>query len=215
VYRLTADQLAALISTSEREGKTIERRFGEKNAAKVIDQIERSKTNDFWRVIYGLGIRHIGERGAQILARAFGSIEALEVASLEALQATSEIGPVLAASARSWLDEPRNRELVARLRTAGVRMEIPEAERVRADGPGPLTGRTYVITGTLASMSREEATAALERLGAKVTGSVSKKTTAVIVGEEAGSKADKARTLGVTTLDEAAFRALIGAEEPI
>jgi DNA ligase (NAD+) len=215
VYRLTADQLAALISTSEREGKTIERRFGEKNAAKVIDQIARSKTNDFWRVIYGLGIRHIGERGAQILARAFGSIEALEVASLEALQATSEIGPVLAASARSWLDEPRNRELVARLRTAGVRMEIPEAERVRADGPGPLTGRTYVITGTLASMSREEATAALERLGAKVTGSVSKKTTAVIVGEEAGSKADKARTLGVTTLDEAAFRALIGAEEPI
>jgi DNA ligase (NAD+) len=209
VYRLTADQLAALISTSEREGRTIERRFGEKNAAKVIEQIARSKTNDFWRVIYGLGIRHIGERGAQVLARAFGSMEALETASLEALQATSEIGPVLAASARSWLDEPRNRELVASLRNAGVRMEIPESERVQVAGPGPLTGRTYVITGTLASMSREEATGALERLGAKVTGSVSKKTTAVIVGEEAGSKADKARTLGVTTLDEAAFRALI------
>jgi DNA ligase (NAD+) len=209
VYRLTADQLAALISRSEREGRTIERRFGEKNAAKVIEQIARSKTNDFWRVIYGLGIRHIGERGAQVLARAFGSMEALETASLEALQATSEIGPVLAASARSWLDEPRNRELVASLRNAGVRMEIPESERVQVAGPGPLTGRTYVITGTLASMSREEATGALERLGAKVTGSVSKKTTAVIVGEEAGSKADKARTLGVTTLDEAAFRALI------
>jgi DNA ligase (NAD+) len=210
IYRLAADQLAGLISTSEREGKTIERRFGEKNAAKVIEQIARSRTNDLWRVIYGLGIRHIGERGAQILARAFGSIEALEAASLEALQATSEIGPVLAASARSWLDEPRNRELVARLRAAGVRMEIPESESVQSAGPGPLTGRTYVITGTLASMSREDATAALERLGAKVTGSVSKKTTAVIVGEEAGSKADKARTLGVTTLDEAAFRALLG-----
>jgi DNA ligase (NAD+) len=208
VYQLTADQLTSLTSTSEREGKSIERRFGAKNAAKVVEQIERSKTNDFWRVIYALGIRHIGERGAQVLARAFGSMEALEAASLEALQSTNEIGPVLAESARSWLDEPRNRALVSRLRSAGVRMEVPESERV-STGPGPLTGRTYVITGTLASMTREEATAALERLGAKVSGSVSKKTTAVIVGEEAGSKADKARTLGVTMLDEAAFKALI------
>ena len=136
-------------------------------------------------------------------------MDALEAAALEALQATNEIGPVLAASARSWLDEPRNRELVARLRAAGVRMEVPESERLHPAGPGPLTGRTYVITGTLASMSREEATAVLERLGAKVTSSVSKKTTAVIVGEEAGSKADKARTLGVPMLDESAFRDLI------
>jgi DNA ligase (NAD+) len=209
VYHLTADQLATLTSTSEREGKAIERRFGAKNAAKVIEQITRSKDNEFWRVIYGLGIRHIGERGAQVLARAFGSMASLEAASLEALQATSEIGPVLAASARSWLDEPRNRELVARLRGAGVRMEVPESERFHAAGPGPLTGRTYVITGTLGSMTREEATAALERRGAKVAGSVSKKTTAVIVGEEAGSKADKAKTLGVTMLDEAAFKELL------
>ncbi len=208
LYHLTPDQLATLTSTSEREGKAIERRFGAKNAAKVIEEITRSKSNDFWRVIYALGIRHIGERGAQVLARAFGSMEALEAASLEALQSTNEIGPVLAESARSWLDEPRNRELVSRLRAAGVRMEIPESERVSA-GPGPLAGRTYVITGTLASMTREEATAALERLGAKVTGSVSKKTTAVIVGEEAGSKADKARALGVSMLDEAALKALI------
>jgi DNA ligase (NAD+) len=210
VYHLTADQLASLTSTSEREGKAIERRFGTKNAAKVIEQIARSKDNDFWRLIYALGIRHIGERGAQVLARAFGSMESLETASLEALQSTSEIGPVLAASLRSWLDEPRNRELVVRLRAAGVRMEVPESERLHAAAPGPLTGRTYVVTGTLASMTREEATAALERLGAKVAGSVSKKTTAVIVGEEAGSKAEKARALGVPTLDEAVFRALIG-----
>jgi DNA ligase (NAD+) len=209
VYHLTGDQLANLTSTSEREGKAIERRFGVKNAAKVVEQIERSKSNDFWRLIYALGIRHIGERGAQVLARAFGSMEALEAASLEALQATHEIGPVLAASARSWLDEPRNRELVARLRAAGVRMEIPEAERQQASAPGRLTGRTYVITGTLASMTREEASAALERLGAKVAGSVSKKTTAVIVGAEAGSKADKAKALGVRMLDEAAFQALL------
>ncbi|HET7032427.1 MAG TPA: NAD-dependent DNA ligase LigA, partial [Casimicrobiaceae bacterium] len=132
LYHLTAGQLATLTSTSEREGKAIERRFGEKNAAKVVEQINRSKTNDFWRVIYALGIRHIGERGAQVLARAFGSMEALEAASLEALQSTNEIGPVLAESARSWLDEPRNRELVSRLRAAGVRMEVPEAERVSA-----------------------------------------------------------------------------------
>jgi DNA ligase (NAD+) len=212
VYHLGADQLAALTSTSEREGKQIERRFGTKNAAKVVEQIARSKTNELWRVIYGLGIRHIGERGAQVLARAWGSMDALEAASLEALQATNEIGPVLAASLRSWLDEPRNRELVSRLRTAGVRMEVPESERSQAAGPGPLTGRSYVITGTLASMSREHATAALERLGAKVTGSVSKKTTAVIAGDEAGSKADKAAALGIPILDEAAFQALIAAK---
>jgi DNA ligase (NAD+) len=208
LYHLTAEQLASLTSTSARDGKSIERRFGAKNAGKVVEEIARSKTNDFWRVIYALGIRHIGERGAQVLARAFGSMAALEAASLEALQATNEIGPVLAASARSWLDEPRNRELVSRLRAAGVRMEVPESERV-STGPGPLTGRTYVITGTLSSMTREEATAALERLGAKVAGSVSKKTTAVIVGEEAGSKADKARALGVTILDEAGFASLL------
>jgi DNA ligase (NAD+) len=209
VYHLSADQLATLTSTSAREGKAIERRFGAKNAAKVIEQINRSRENEFWRVIYGLGIRHIGERGAQVLARAFGSMEALESASLESLRATTEIGPVLAASARSWLDEPRNRELVGRLRSAGVRMEVPESERLQTSGPGPLSGRTYVITGTLASMSRDEATAKLERLGAKVTSSVSKKTTAVIVGEEAGSKADKAQALGVPMLDEAAFQELI------
>jgi DNA ligase (NAD+) len=208
VYRLTANQLANLTSSSEREGKVIERRFGIKNAAKVVEQIERSKSNEFWRVIYGLGIRHIGERGAQVLARAFWSMESLEAASLEALQSTNEIGPVLAASLRGWIDEPRNRELVLRLRDAGVRMEVPESERVNT-GPGPLSGRTYVITGTLPSMSRDEATAALERLGAKVTSSVSKKTTAVIVGEDAGSKAEKARALGVPMLDEAGFRELL------
>jgi DNA ligase (NAD+) len=210
LYSLTTEQLAALTSTSERgDGKTIERRVGSKNAAKVVEQIARSRTNDFWRVIYALGIRHIGERGAQVLARAFGSMAALESASREAIQRTHEIGPVLAESVRTWLDEPRNRTLIERLKASGVRMEVPESERALAAQPQPFAGRTYVITGTLASMTREEATSALERLGAKVAGSVSKKTTAVIVGEEAGSKADKARALGVPMLDEAAFRALL------
>jgi DNA ligase (NAD+) len=210
VYKLTTPQLATLTSSSQRsDGKLIERRFGEKNAAKVVEQIERSKDNPLWRLIYGLGIRHIGERGAQVLARAFGSMEAIATASQEHLQSTSDVGPVLAESVRSWFDEPRNRELIDRLRQAGVRTEVPEEERQAAAGPKPLAGRTYVITGTLESMSREQATEALEGLGAKVAGSVSKKTTGVIVGAEAGSKADKARELGIPTLDEQQFTALI------
>jgi DNA ligase (NAD+) len=211
VYALTADQLAALTSTSLRsDGREIQRRFGEKNAVKVVDQIERSKSNELWRVVYGLGIRHVGERAAQVLAGAFGSMDALCGATTEQLQQTHEVGPVLAESVRTWLDEPRNRELVERLRRAGVRMELPEGERSRAVRPGPLAGRTYVITGTLESMTREDAEKALTTLGAKVTGSVSRKTTGVIVGAEAGSKAEKAQALGVPMLDERGFLELIG-----
>jgi len=197
VYALTAETLEAL------------ERMGKKSAAKVMAQVEKSRANELWRLIYGLGIRHVGERASQVLARTFGSMDALCGATAEQLQGTPEIGPVLAESVRSWLDEPRNRQLVDRLRAAGVNMEVPEDQRAAAQTPGPLTGKTYVITGTLASMSREEATAAVERLGAKVVGSVSKKTTGVIVGAEPGSKAEKARTLGVPMLDEAAFLELI------
>jgi len=197
VYSLTAEKLEQL------------ERMGKKSAAKVMAQVEKSRSNELWRLIYGLGIRHVGERASQVLARAFGSMDALCAATIEQLQETQEIGPVLAESVRSWLDEPRNRQLIDRLRAAGVNMEVPEGERTAADAPGPLTGKTYVITGTLQSMSREQATAALERLGAKVAGSVSKKTTGVIVGAEAGSKAEKARTLGVPMLDEASFLELI------
>jgi DNA ligase (NAD+) len=210
VYALNEATLASLTSTSARaDGKAIERRFGEKNAAKVVGQIERSRTNDLWRLIYGLGIRHVGERAAQVLADAFGSMDALGAATVEQLHAAPEIGPVLAASVRNWFDEPRNRRLVERLRAAGVRMEVPPEARAARRTDGPLTGKTYVLTGTLESMSRDDATLALERLGAKVAGSVSRKTTAVIVGSDAGSKADKARELGVPTLDEPAFLALI------
>jgi DNA ligase (NAD+) len=211
VYALTADQLAALTSTSTRsDGREIQRRFGGKNAQKVVEQIERSKSNALWRVIFGLGIRHIGERAAQVLANGFGSLDALCAASVEHLQQTHEIGPVLAESVRVWLDEPRNRELVERLRQAGVRMEVPESERRAAPADGPLTGKTYVITGTLAGMSREAAEQALKALGAKVAGSVSKKTTAVIVGADPGSKAEKAASLGVARLDEQGLLELIG-----
>jgi DNA ligase (NAD+) len=210
VYALTPDTLAGLTSTSVRgDGKTIERRFGEKNAAKVKAEIDRSRTNELWRLLYGLGIRHVGERAAQVLADAFGSMEALTAASVDELQATEEIGPVLAESVRSWLDEPRNQALLARLRTQGVRMEMPPEARVVRRAEGPLSGKTYVLTGTLASMTREEAAAAIERLGGKVAGSVSRKTAGVVVGRDAGSKAEKARALGVPMLDEAAFMSLI------
>jgi DNA ligase (NAD+) len=211
VYALTAAQLAGLTSTTRRaDGREITRQFGEKNAAKVIAEVEKSRSADLWRVIYGLGIRHIGERAAQVLARAFGSMDALRAASLHALQQTADVGPVLAESVRSWFDEPRNIQLIDRLGAAGVRLEIPESERTMPAADAPLQGRTYVLTGTLSSMTREEATAALEQLGAKVTGSVSRKTTAVVVGADAGSKAAKADTLGVPKLDEQGFLQLIG-----
>ena len=197
LYSLTAEGLEQL------------ERMGKKSAAKVVAQIDRSRANEFWRLIYALGIRHVGERAAQVLASAFHTIDRLYAATVEELQATAEIGPVLAESVRSYLDEPRNRALLERLRAAGVRLEVPPERRVQKPAPGPLAGRTYVITGTLESMSRDEASAAIARLGGKVAGSVSRKTDAVIVGAEPGSKAGKARELGVPILDEAAFRELI------
>jgi DNA ligase (NAD+) len=210
LYRLEPARLADLTSTSTRaDGKVITRRFGEKNAAKVVEQLSRSTTTDLWRLIHGLGIRHIGERAAQVLAQAFHSIDGIIAATPEALESTPEVGPVLAAAVRQWFDAPQNRALIERLRAAGLRLEVPESQRTGNAVPGPLAGRTYVITGTLASMSREQAEAALTAQGAKVTGSVSKKTTGVIVGADPGSKADKAAALGVATLDEAGLLALL------
>lgn len=194
LYRLDAPTLEALD------------RMGTASAAKLVDQLERSKTKDFWRVIYGIGIRHVGERAAQVLARALGSVERLMTAPVEVLQAIEDIGPVVAQSIRSFFDEARNREVVERLRQAGVNMVGP-AEPVVADAP--LAGRTFVLTGALASMTREEATAAIVRLGGKVAASVSRKTSYVVVGSDAGSKLEKAEALGIATLDEAEFRKLI------
>ena len=183
-------------------------RMGRKSAAKVLSELEKSKSNDVWRLLYGLGIRHVGERGAQVLADHFGSVDAIQHASLDQLQQVREIGPVLAASVRSWFDEPANQQLIDGFRRAGLKL-VGE-RKVAPAGPQPLSGKTYVITGELSGMSREDAEARLKALGAKVTGSVSKKTTALIVGSDPGaSKSEKARQLGITTLDEAAFLALI------
>ena len=210
VYHLTRESIAALTATSTRQdGKEIVRRFGEKNAAKVVEQIDRSRQAGLGRLLFGLGIRHVGERGAQVLAQAFGSTAAIAQAPPTQLEQTHEIGPVLAASVRAWFDEPANQRLLDRLKDAGVHLEATEAERARATASGPLTGKTYVLTGTLVTMSREAATEAIERLGGKVAGSVSKKTTAVVVGAEPGSKAEKAQALGIPVLDEDAFRQLV------
>ena len=139
----------------------------------VIEQIERSKSNDLSRLIYALGIRHVGEKAAATLARHFRTMDRLLDAPVEALQTVPEIGPVVAESVRMFADEPRNRAVVDRLAAAGVNMASQAPEP--GDEPGPLAGKVFVLTGTLSSMTREEATAALERLGAKVSGSVSKK----------------------------------------
>lgn len=173
----------------------------------IAGQIAASKANDLSRLLYALGIRHIGEKAAASLARRMRHMDRILDAPVEALQTVPDIGPVAAESIRRFADDPRHRDLVMRLARSGVNM----TSRVPADSdePGPLAGKTYVLTGTLTSMSRDEATAALERLGARVSNSVSKKTTAIVAGVDPGSKIEKARALGVETLDEAGFLALI------
>jgi DNA ligase (NAD+) len=195
LYRLDAAALEGL------------ERMGKRSTAKLLEQIDRSRKNELWRLLYGLGIRHVGERGAQVLARAFGSVEALAGASRDALEQVHEVGPVMAESVRSWLDEASNQALLDRLREAGVRTADPRD--AAAAGPQPLAGQTFVLTGTLESMSRDEAASRIERLGGKVTGSISRKTSFLIVGADAGAKLSKAHELGVETLDEAGFLKLI------
>ena len=182
-------------------------RMGRRSAANVLEQIERSKTNEFWRVVYALGIRHVGERAAQVLARAYLTIDALMSASVESLEAVPEIGPVVARSVRAFLDERRNREVITRLRAAGAQMAATVGETT--PGTGALAGKVFVLTGTLESRTRSEAARAIEALGGKVSALVTKKTSYVVAGAEPGSKWDKARSLGVETLDEAQFLKLI------
>jgi DNA ligase (NAD+) len=182
-------------------------RMGPKSAANLIAEIDRSRQADLWRLLHGLGIRHVGEGGARALARALRSMTAIRQAPVERLEAVPDVGAVVARSIRAFFDEPRNVALVDRLAAAGVRME--DAGPAGTAALGPFAGQTFVLTGALESMSREAATEAIERHGGKVSSSVSKKTTYAVVGAEAGGKLDKARLLGVRELDEAHFRALI------
>jgi DNA ligase (NAD+) len=209
LYALEASQLENLVVVPRepRSERAVPRKLG-KVGRNVKEQIERSKQNDLSRLVYALGIRHVGEKAAATLARYRRSMAGILGASLEELQTVPEIGPVVAASVRAFADESHNRALVEKLTAAGVNMTSQQPEPSVAVS-GPLTGKTFVLTGTLPSMTRDEATAEIERLGGKVSGSVSKKTSYLLAGEEAGSKLDKARTLGVPVLSEEDFKALI------
>jgi DNA ligase (NAD+) len=207
LYHLGVPNIAGLTSVSEREGKELRRKVGEKVAAKLVAQIDRSKTNELWRLIHALGIRHVGERGAQALASSFATLQDIERAPVEHLETIRDIGPVVARSIRAFFDEPRNRDLVERLAAAGVNMKGTPAET--AAGPGPFAGKTFVLTGTLSSMTREAAEEEITRLGGNVSGSVSRKTSYLVVGADAGSKLEKAQGLGVPVLNEEQFKTLI------
>ncbi len=197
LYRLSAEQLAGL------DG------YGEISSAKAVEAIGRSKAQPFFRILFGLNIPQVGWVTAQTLARHFGSIDGLAEATPEQIMAVEGVGPDRAEAIAEWFADDENRRLVAELRELGLRLEAGEEERPRE---GPLTGKSYVITGTLARRSREQAKAALEELGARVTDSVSKKTAGLVVGEDAGSKLAKAQSLGVELLDEDAFERLLRGE---
>jgi DNA ligase (NAD+) len=194
LYRLSKEQLVEL------DG------YGEISAQNAVDSIQASKGIPFSRVLFGLNIPDVGWVTAQNLARHFGSVDALLAAAQEDIEEVEGIGPDRAESIATWFAHEKSRALVAELRDLGLRFELGDEER---PVEGPLSGNAYVITGTLERWSREQAKAALEAKGAKVTDSVSKKTTGLIVGESPGSKLEKARRAGVEILDEAAFEKLI------
>ncbi|MCX4386227.1 NAD-dependent DNA ligase LigA [Micromonospora peucetia] len=177
------------------------------NAVKLLDNLAVARERDLWRVLVGLSIRHVGPTAAQALARHFRSIEAIDQASEEELSSVDGVGPTIAASIREWFAVDWHREVVRKWREAGVRM----AEEAVDEGPRPLEGLTVVVTGTLAGFSRDQASEAIQSRGGKVSGSVSKKTSFVVVGENPGSKADKAAGLKLPILDEDGFRVLLDA----
>jgi DNA ligase (NAD+) len=194
LYKLEVESLAALD------------RMGEKSAENLVREIDDSRGLEFWRLLFGLGIRHVGERTAQLLAEHFGAMEHLEKASEPELEQVHEVGPKLAASIHRFFREPHNVELIGRLRDRGLPMRaavVPERREQK------FAGQTFVLTGTLEGMTREEAAALIEERGGRVTGSVSKKTSFVVAGADPGSKLEKARTLGVPVIDETQFGAML------
>jgi len=186
-------------------------RMGEKSADNLIAALDKAKDTTLARFLFALGIRDVGEATAAALAAHFGSVEALMAADLDTVQQVPDVGPVVASRVVEWFADPQNRALVSRLQTAGVRWPAPAP---RADGGQPLAGLTFVLTGTLESLGREEAEDALRALGARASGSVSKKTSYLVAGRDAGSKLRKAEELGVPVLDEAALRGILETKRP-
>jgi DNA ligase (NAD+) len=174
-------------------------RMADKSATNLLEALEKSKQTTLPRFLFGLGIRHVGEATAKELARHFGKLDAIMDATVEQLLQVADVGPIVAQSLRTFFDQPHNREVVEQLRACGL--SWPEGEPAEQT-PKPLAGKTFVITGTLPTLSRDQAKDMLEALGAKVAGSVSKKTDYLLAGSDAGSKLDKARELGVAVIDE-------------
>jgi DNA ligase (NAD+) len=195
LYSLTLEQVSGLP------------RMAKKSATNLLEQIEASKSRDLGQLIYALGLRHVGERTAGILAHHFGSLEKLAKATTEELDDIPEIGLTVAQSVRDWFDDDGNRELCDRLRGVGVKTELEKTSANELDER--FAGKQFVLTGKMEGFTRDEARALIEARGGRVNSSVSKKTDYVIAGEEAGSKLDKATELGVTVMDEAGFKKLM------
>jgi DNA ligase (NAD+) len=196
LYRLKLEEVASL------------ERMAEKSAQNFLDGLKASKTRDLWRLLFGLGILHVGAGGAKALGRSFSSLDELMAASQDQLTQIDDVGEVIAASLFQWFGESENRQLIERLRKADLNFQ--SALYNPAAKLGPFAGKTFVLTGTLPTLKREEAAAKIEALGGKVSGSVSKKTDYVVAGEEAGSKLEKAQKLGVKVIGEAEFLKLCG-----
>jgi DNA ligase (NAD+) len=194
IYALTAEQIGSL------------ERFAEKSAAQLVDAIAASKQQPLSRLLFALGIRHVGQTVAEILARHFGSMDAIMAASAEEIADVRGVGNIIAEAVRSFLDQQSAKDLIEKLREHGL--TLVEAKRAAADGA--LRGQTVVITGTLPTLSRAQATSLVEEAGGRITSGVSKATSFVVAGADPGSKLEKARTLGVETIDEAELLARIG-----
>ncbi len=195
IYALTKDELEAF------------ERMGDKSAANLVATIAASRRTTLARFLYGLGIRHVGETTAKDLAKHFGGVRRLMAASIDELLEVADVGPIVAASVHAFFNEPHNVEVVEALLQAGF--EWPENEGAARAAPLPLAGKTFVLTGTLPTLARDDAKEMIESQGGKVAGSVSKKTDYVVAGSEAGSKLAKAQELGIALLDEAGLLALL------
>jgi DNA ligase (NAD+) len=195
LYQLGQDELSAM------------ERMGEKSAQNLVEAIEESKSTSLARFLFALGIREVGEATAASLASHFGKLSSILDASESELVSVPDVGPIVASRIRAFFDEPHNREVIARLQASGV--SWPESEPKASAEDGPLSGKTFVLTGTLLAMTRDEAKTRIQEHGGKVTGSVSKKTNYVVYGDKPGSKYSKARDLGVATLDEEEFKTLL------
>jgi DNA ligase (NAD+) len=202
-------------AAAEESGETLPEWAPSANATKLLEELERAKTKELWRKLVSLNIRHVGPVAARALAGWFGSVDAIEAASQEELAAVDGVGPVIAAEIKEWLAVDWHREILAAWRAAGVELATPghpgPAAMAEADtGPtGPLAGLTVVVTGSLEDFTRDGAKEAIIAAGGKASGSVSKKTDYVVLGENAGTKAAKAEALEIPTLDEDGFKKLL------